>query len=144
MRRLRFRYSIWAMLAAVAAVAVFLGASRYAARYTERERARRSLATVRHAAALKSYQSQLDRFKEGEVALEAVYTWSLKLMEARRDLAGTPGDRVAAAEAHRKRMGVLQTYAQAAIQRGGCVDRSQFDAINYYVLEADYWVATER
>ena len=123
MSRPRFRYSLLTSLAVVAVIAILLGALKSA----ERERSRRSLGGVRLTAALRNYQGSLKQLDGGEIRLETVYTWSLRVMEAERDLAGTWGDRVAAVEAHRARMEAIQKSFEASAKElvGGSARSSQ-------------------
>jgi hypothetical protein len=142
MRRTRLRYPLLTLLAVVAAFALIFGTLKAA----ERERGRRSLGGVRVTSALKNYQRRLTLYDGGEVRLNEVYTWSLHVMEAERDLASTSVGRSAAVEAHRARMEAIQKAYEASRTSDGnfCPDYAQIDALDYFVKEAAYWLSTER
>ena len=75
--------------------------------------------------------------KLGDV-LEEVYRWSIRWLQAERDLSRKESDHHAALEAHLKRMTDLQNWV-IALNRELLADKDKL-AAEWYVLEARLWL----
>ena len=129
----RLRLTVRWLIAAVAIVAVSIGA----AKWWQRERRLRAIARARFSAASGLYPIALHRFQTGQLDLPELYVASCRVLEAQRGL-----DRAAAARAHRDRMRSL--YLEATRWRGLERPDSYLLLLAYdYVLEAEYWLALE-
>jgi hypothetical protein len=86
--------------------------------------------------------------KMGDVLLlvskpEEVYTWSIRWLNARRNMNGKKGDHNAALEDHFKRMKELQQRV-TKLREGGLVSALEPSAAAWYVAEAELWLAKEK
>ena len=72
------------------------------------------------------------------VESDRIYGWSVRWLQAERDMNQGPQANVAALEAHSKRM---QSLGEKAGNRGDSVDRI---AATYFRLEAEDWLATAK
>jgi hypothetical protein len=108
-----------------------------------------ALLKARAAAAEKAYRNAVEGLtrtqKVGNVLIqitespEEVYTWSVRWLEAQRDLSAKHEDQVAALEAHLKRMTELQKQIKALAK--DVVPRIKEDEAEWYRLEAQLWLA---
>lgn len=126
----------------VAAVAIAIAISLSSAKAIAKSRVLRKLAQARYAAALSAYTDSYRRFAGGEENPRAVYQWSRLAMDAHRDLAGTRSNRFAAARSHLTRMRALDQFW--ADHGNLCPSPQTRLAIDYYIREAEYWVAAEQ
>jgi hypothetical protein len=96
-------------------------------------------------AASKVYRGMLERLRDanGQVAVEDLYQWSRRWLEAERDLADTPEAAVAAAQAHLDRMTKLEAVVRKA-QTVGLVPAYEVPAAEFYRLEAERALAQAR
>ena len=105
-----------------------------------RERAIRlhSLASARHASALKSFKAA-EALYPCEIPLVELYEPSRKLMEAESDLWGP----ATAAKSHLARWRMFEQRMKVAMVEhpGGCYNQHSLDQIDLYVKEAEYWAA---
>jgi hypothetical protein len=112
-----------------------------------------ALATARRDVARKLYDDCVERLKSppasqkladtfSDETMEQVVTWSRRVMEAERDMSGKKADRVAAIEAHRKRIKAWEDEL-AELTKGDFsgVNRRTADLVTFHRLEADYWLA---
>jgi hypothetical protein len=107
------------------------------------------LLKARAAAAEKAYRSALEGLtrtqKVGNVLIqitespEEVYVWSVRWLEAQRDLSPKHEDHLAALEAHLQRMTELQKRIKALAR--DVVPRIKEDEAEWYRLEAQLWLA---
>jgi hypothetical protein len=143
------------LLAAVPSVHVSLAAARsIAAETTEEPRPAEEIAAIRKGRvelAQKGYEAavvSLQRKKRiGEQLVldgkpEDVYQWSLRWLQARREMSAKKGDQVDALEAHVKRMKELDEQVRM-LSRDLLPRRFELDA-EWYRLEAQLWLVEER
>ena len=104
-----------------------------------------TLAKARVDAAHKAYAVAVNLVKQGSpgAKLEDVYTWSVRWLNAQRDLSGKPEDHLSALTAHLQRM---QEQAKGArdLYRVGLGSPLDSVAADYYVTEAELWLARTR
>jgi RND family efflux transporter MFP subunit len=112
----------------------------------------KTLAKARLEAAGKAYEVALQSLqqtkKTGALIIllakpEEVYTWSIRWLNAQREASGNKDDRVAALEAHVKRMKDLQQRVTEMV-RSGLLSALDASAVGFYRAEADLWLAQER
>jgi hypothetical protein len=70
---------------------------------------------------------------------ERVYRWSLRWLEAEREVSARPADEVAALEAHLERMRDLERRVQR-LRGGGNATVGEAAAVAFYRLEAEKWL----
>jgi hypothetical protein len=101
----------------------------------------RSIVKAQLEAARLTYEMTLTRAQNGQaLEPEQLYRWSVRWMEARRDLSPDKADQVAALEAHHARMQKLEMLAKG-LAKVGHGKTSDATAAEYYRLEADLWLA---
>ena len=76
-------------------------------------------------------------------SVEYTYLWSLRRMEAQRDVDAARGDRFSALEAHAQRMHEFADSVAKQFKAGG-VTEFELGSTQYYVAEADEMLARER
>jgi hypothetical protein len=110
------------------------------------------LLRVRVTAAQKAYTAAMDglqqKFRAGEVLLtvckpEEVYTWSVRLFNAQRDMADKKEDRLFALENHLKRMKELRQVV-IRLHEDGLIRGIDAPAADWYVAEAELWLGREK
>ena len=70
---------------------------------------------------------------------EEVYVWSVRWLQAQRDLSAKPEDRIAALEAHLKRM--MELKKQVEMLSRDLMPLPRVDEAEWYRLEAQLWLA---
>jgi hypothetical protein len=104
-------------------------------------------ARARAAAAQKVYEVTLRRLKTGAPGpgdpLDRLYWFSRRWMEAQRELAGKPEDRIAAVRDHLQRIQALEKIVQAMF-KAGRVLADDAAAVEFYRLEAEGWLRKQR
>jgi len=101
----------------------------------------KELAKERRDAARDAYQFQWDEFQPYELVKgdgENVYRWSLRWMQAERDLATTQAEHVAALRAHFERMKKLEAEVHAYAR--GTIPFQQMAATKFFRAEAETWL----
>jgi hypothetical protein len=75
-----------------------------------------------------------------------VYTWSVRWMQAQRDLAQTREERIAACTEHQKRMKDLRESVRTLVKGGefAPLPPSEEAAAEWYLAEAELWLLKER
>jgi hypothetical protein len=88
------------------------------------------------------YRLRLEGYRGGEPNsdLESTYLWSVRWLNAERDLSKKPNDRVAAAAAHLERMKTVEAMAAARV-KGGNAPRHHAAAAEFFRVEAQIWLA---
>jgi hypothetical protein len=103
------------------------------------------LGEARVAAANKAYAVAAESVKRGiaGVKSEDLYRWSVRWLNAQRDASGKPDVRLSALNDHLKRMQELSRVAAALTKagQGSAVDAA---AADFYLREAEYWLAQAR
>jgi glucose/arabinose dehydrogenase len=77
---------------------------------------------------------------------DLAYIWSVRWMQAQRDLSATKEERIAALMDHQKRMKDLLTNVKIVVGdgRGGILRASEVPAAEWYLAEADLWLLKEQ
>jgi hypothetical protein len=99
------------------------------------------LATERRDAARRTYEVSWANYRDGRTSGEMLYRWSLRWLEAERQLSDRPADQVAAFKAHLERMrdlGRLIQKVQSVAPGQATID--EVSAAEYYRSEAEIWV----
>ena len=97
-------------------------------------------AQIRVQAGIRAYEMAWLYYSENRVDSEKVYRWSRRLLEASRDAALTPAERLTACRDHLDRIEKLEAKV-ARIRKIGFGDSLDVVEVNYYRREADYWLA---
>ena len=95
------------------------------------------------ASARKVYDLSIMAYKAGAAKnydLESLYLWSVRWLNAERDLSDTPADRVAAAAAHLERMKTVEAMAKQFV-KGGVAEVRQEVAAEFYRVQAQLWLS---
>ena len=102
----------------------------------------KKLAQAQHAAARKAYNIATYSLKKGAPGAkpEDVHTWSVRRLEAQRELSSKPADHVAALSDHLKRMQDLAKIVDQ-LAHGGVLALPGGSATDFYVAEAELWLA---
>src|SRR5262245_28391073 len=110
-----------------------------------------ALLKARLDAAQKAYDAAMEGLhqtrKTGDVLLlvnkpEEVYTWSVRWLNAQRDMSGKKEDHSAALKDHLKRMKELQQRV-TKLREGGLVSSVEPSAAAWYLAEAELWLASQ-
>lgn len=80
----------------------------------------------------------------GHQGVEHTYLWSMRRMEAQRDVDAARGDRFSALEAHLQRMREIETRTAELYKKPGVVSKFDFASTQFYVAEAEELLARER
>lgn len=77
---------------------------------------------------------------------DLAYTWSVRWLQAQRDLSTTRDQRVAAFMAHQTRMAKLQKAVTLLVGDGnsGLLDASEAPAADWYLAQAELWLLKEQ
>jgi hypothetical protein len=95
------------------------------------------------AAARKVYELNIMAYKAGFAKgydLESLCLWSVRWLDAERELSKKPADRIAAVEAHLERMKTVEAMAQA-LAKVEVVGVRQAAAAEYYRVQAQIWLS---
>jgi hypothetical protein len=99
------------------------------------------LAIERRDAARKTYEVTWANYRDGMAAGEMVYRWSLRWLEAERQLSERPVDQVTAFKDHLERMYDLEQLVRRVMARApGQATIDQVSAAEYYRVEAEMWL----
>ena len=98
-----------------------------------------SKAEARVAAAAAAFATAQTRMAAGAAPVDIVYTWSVRWLDAQRELPLKGKALAAAAQAHLERMTALTAQVGAAVDRGAAPAADR-EAAAYYQLEAELWV----
>ena len=103
--------------------------------------ARTSLKEARVNAARRAYQEAILLYREGRSRdVDRIYLWSQRWLAAQRGASGRTGDRVAACEAHWKRMQQLEDSVRKRY-RAGVAAPIELAAVEFYRTEAELGLA---
>jgi hypothetical protein len=92
-------------------------------------------------AASETYQGYLEEMKAGKIFPEEVMCkWSVRWLEAQLALSNNKSDRIAAYNAHRDRMTVLEKVNKNHLDQGKIAPKHYW-AVKYFLLEAEIWLA---
>jgi hypothetical protein len=99
------------------------------------------LAIERRDSARKTYEVTWANYRDGMAAGEMVYRWSLRWLEAERQLSERPADQVAAFKGHLERMHDLEQLVRKVQNVApGQATIDQVSAAEYYRSEAEFWL----
>jgi hypothetical protein len=102
-----------------------------------------ALANLRAEAGKKAYDLAWLYYSENRVTSQKVYLWSRWLLEAQRDSNADKSAQVAACEAHLERIKKLE-FKIRRIRKIGFGDSLDVVEVDYYVKEAEFWLAQAR
>jgi hypothetical protein len=97
------------------------------------------LAVQRRDAARKTYLVLWTNYREGRAPEEVLYRWSLRWLEAERQLSDKPADQLAAFQGHWERMRDVEGILRK-LQGSGQVTTDEASAVEYYRVEAEMWL----
>jgi hypothetical protein len=97
------------------------------------------LADARYQAAVKQYEITWSYYQQARIDSYQVYVWSRLVLDAYRDRAEKPADRIVALEDHLARMKKLEELIKK-VRRLGFGRSSDVGASEYYRLEAEHWL----
>ena len=102
-----------------------------------------SLADARHHAAVRQYDETWAYYQQARIDSYQVYVWSRLMIDARREIGGKAADRITAIEDHLARMKALEALIKR-IRKIGFGRSYDVGASEYYRLEAEFWLASEK
>ena len=102
-----------------------------------------ALAEARYRAALRQYEETWTYYRQARTDVQPVYSWSRFVLQAQYDLSDKRANQLAALEAHQARMKKLEALVKK-VRRLGFGPSIDVGAVEYYRLEAEYWLAHER
>ncbi len=94
---------------------------------------------ARIAAAAAAFATARARLAAGTTTVDVVYAWSVRWLDAQRELPLKGKALAAAAQAHLERMTALAAEAGDAVDRGAAPAADR-EATSYYRVEAEVWV----
>jgi hypothetical protein len=103
----------------------------------------KALLQERHRAAQKQFDETWVYYKQARTDAFPVYVWSHFVLETQYDLSAKKPDRIAALEAHLDRMKKLEELLKK-VRRLGFGQAIEVGAVEYYRIEAEYWLAYAR
>jgi hypothetical protein len=97
------------------------------------------LAKQRRDAARKTYEVTWTNYRERRTSEDLLYRWSVRWLEAERQLSDKPADQVAAFQEHWERMRALERLI-GNLQRAGQAVIDEVSGTEYYRVEAEVWL----
>jgi hypothetical protein len=97
------------------------------------------LAVQRREAARRTYEVTWIDYRERRASLDGLYRWSVRWLEADRQLSDQPADQVAAFKAHFERMRDLDRLIRK-LRAAGQTTIDETSAAEFYRTEAEMWV----
>ena len=101
------------------------------------------LAVQRRDAARRTYEALWLDYRERRASEDLLYRWSLRWLEAERELSDQPADQVAAYQAHFERMRDLDRIIRR-LRGSGQTTVEEAGATEYYRVEAEIWLLKAR
>jgi hypothetical protein len=102
-----------------------------------------ALLQARHRAAQKQFDETWIYYKQARTDAFPVYVWSHFVLQTQFDLSDKKTDHIAALEAHLERMKKLEELLKK-VRRLGFGQAIEVGAVEYYRIEAEYWLAHAR
>jgi RNA polymerase sigma factor (sigma-70 family) len=103
----------------------------------------RTLLKAKLEAAKEAYQEALENLRGGRsIGPEEVYTWSVRFLNAQREMSDKLNDHMAALEEHVERMKMLKKTADAWSQAR--LQKPVSTSAQWYLAEAELWLAKEK
>src|SRR5262249_55474978 len=97
------------------------------------------LAGPRPDAARQTYGAGRAHHRERRAPEEALYRWSVRWLDAERQLSDKQADQVAACKAHLERMRELERLLEG-LRRSGTITVDEASAAEFYRVEAEIWL----
>jgi hypothetical protein len=101
------------------------------------------LAVQRRDAARRTYEALWLDYRERRASEDLLYRWSLRWLEAERELSDQQADQVAAYQAHFERMRDLDRIIRR-LRGSGQTTIEEASATEYYRVEAEIWLLKAR
>jgi hypothetical protein len=101
------------------------------------------LAVLRRDAARRTYEVKWLNYRERRASEDALYLWSVRWLEAEKQLSDQPADQVAAVKAHYDRMRELDRLIRK-LQAAGQTTIDEVSAAEFYRIEAEVWLLQAR
>jgi hypothetical protein len=101
------------------------------------------LLQARHRAAQKQFDETWIYYKQARTDSFPVYVWSHFVLQTQFDLSDKKPDQIVALEAHLDRMKKLEELLKK-VRRLGFGQAIEVGAVEYYRIEAEYWLAHAR
>ena len=98
---------------------------------------------ARHRAAQKQFDETWVYYTQARTDAFPVYVWSHFVLQTQFDLSDKKPDQIAALQAHLDRMKKLEELLKK-VRRLGFGQRIEVGAVEYYRIEAEYWLAHAR
>src|SRR5580693_4458321 len=98
------------------------------------------LLQARHRAAQKQFEETWVYYKQARTDSFPVYVWSHFVLQTQFDLSDKKPDQIAALEGHLDRMKKLEELLKK-VRRLGFGQKIEVGAVEYYRIEAEYWLA---
>jgi hypothetical protein len=102
-----------------------------------------ALNQARHRAAQKQFDETWIYYKQARTDAYPVYVWSHFVLQTEFDLSDKKSNQIAALEAHLDRMKKLEDLLKK-VRRLGFGQAIEVGAVEYYRIEAEYWLAHAR
>jgi hypothetical protein len=102
-----------------------------------------ALLPARHRAAQKQFDQTWSYYRQARIDVFQVYVWSHFVLQTQFDLSDQKTDHIAALEAHLDRMKKLEELLKK-VRRLGFGQAIEVGAVEYYRIEAEYWLAHAR
>ncbi len=97
------------------------------------------LARQRRDAARRTYEATWANYRERRTSEDSLYRWSVRWLEAERQLSDKPADQVAAFQEHWERMRALERLI-GNLQRAGQAVIDEVSGSEFYRVEAEVWL----
>jgi hypothetical protein len=101
------------------------------------------LLQARHRTAQKQFEETWVYYKQARTDSYPVYVWSHFVLQTQFDLSDKKPDQIAALEGHLDRMKKLEELLKK-VRRLGFGQAIEVGAVEYYRIEAEYWLAHAR
>ena len=97
------------------------------------------LAKQRRDSARRTYEIHWEYYRDNRTAEELVYRWSLRWLEAERQVSEEPADQIAAYDGHLERMRELDRLV-TKLRSSRVVTIDVVSAVEFYRVEAEVWL----
>ena len=104
----------------------------------------REIGRLRFEAAQKAFDLSMRSFSQGEIDLEDIYRWSIRVLNSQLDIASMEKDRTTAYSDHLSRIKILKESMSKQQKKHPkwCCTNLDMAAIEYYHQEARFFVAS--
>ncbi len=101
------------------------------------------LALQRRDAARRTYETAWANYRDRRGSDDLLYRWSIRWLDAERQLSDRPSAQVAAFQRHWERMAELERLVRR-VQRAGQATIDEISAAEFYRTEAELWLIQAR